>query len=24
VANVPGRAKQLLIDAKLWVERTFN
>jgi thiosulfate/3-mercaptopyruvate sulfurtransferase len=24
VANMPGRAKQLLIDAKLWVERTFN
>lgn len=24
VANVPGRARQLLIDAKLWVERTFN
>lgn len=24
VGNVPGRAKQLLIDAKLWVERTFN
>ncbi len=24
VANVPGRGKQLLIDAKLWVERTFN
>ncbi|MBA3592139.1 sulfurtransferase [Methylibium sp.] len=24
VANVPGRAQQLLIDAKLWVERTFN
>ncbi len=24
VANVPNRAKQLLIDAKLWVERTFN
>ena len=22
--NVPGRAKQLLIDAKLWAERTFN
>ncbi len=24
VANVPGRAQQLLIDAKLWAERTFN
>lgn len=24
VANVPGRAQQLLIDAKLWTERTFN
>jgi thiosulfate/3-mercaptopyruvate sulfurtransferase len=24
VANVPGRARQLLIDAKLWMERTFN
>ena len=24
VANVPNRAQQLLIDAKLWVERTFN
>lgn len=24
MANVPGRAKQLLIDAKLWAERTFN
>jgi len=24
VANVPGRAQQLLIDAKLWMERTFN
>lgn len=23
MANVPGRAKQLLIDAKLWAERTF-
>ncbi len=24
VANVPGRAQQLLIDAKLWMDRTFN
>jgi len=24
VVNVPGRAQQLLIDTKLWVERTFN
>lgn len=24
MANVPGRAKQLLIDAKLWSERTFR
>ena len=24
VANVPGRAQQLWIDAKLWVERMFN
>jgi len=24
VANEPGRAKQLLIDAKLWADRTFN
>ena len=24
MANVPGRAKQLLIDAKLWAERTFR
>ena len=24
VANVPGRARQLLIDARLWFERTFN
>ena len=23
MANVPGRAKQLLIDTKLWVDRTF-
>ncbi|MHB1121381.1 MAG: sulfurtransferase [Ramlibacter sp.] len=24
MSNVPGRAKQLLIDAKLWAERTFK
>jgi thiosulfate/3-mercaptopyruvate sulfurtransferase len=24
MTNVPGRAKQLLIDAKLWVDKTFN
>lgn len=24
MANVPGRAKQLLIDARLWSERTFR
>jgi len=24
MSNVPGRARQLLIDAKLWSERTFN
>ena len=24
MANVPNRAKQLLIDAKLWAERTFH
>jgi thiosulfate/3-mercaptopyruvate sulfurtransferase len=24
MANVPGRAKQLLIDAKLWADRTFQ
>jgi thiosulfate/3-mercaptopyruvate sulfurtransferase len=24
VANEPGRARQLLIDAKLWAARTFH
>jgi thiosulfate/3-mercaptopyruvate sulfurtransferase len=24
MANVPNRAKQLLIDTKLWAARTFN